>query len=119
MEYQGPWVENYLQYQFAKGRWKDLSSADLTNTLSYLHSEINRIQTMAGTLSATERDHFKTLSNFDHRELMNIATEEQSAARQLGTMKQMCLAMAQKVEGIKNAVDRGEITGSVNLDEIN
>ena len=96
-----------------------MSSADLTNTLSYLHSEINRIQTMAGTLSAAEKEHFKKLSNFDHRELIDIAIEEQSAARQLGTMKQMCLAMAQKIEGIKNAVDRGEITGRVNLNEIN
>lgn len=94
-----------------------MSSADLKNTLSYLHSEINRIETMAGTLSATEREHFTKLSNFDHRELMDIATEEQSAARQLGTMKQMCLAMAQKIEHMKNAVDRGEITGSVNVDE--
>ena len=74
---------------------------------------------MAGTLSAAEKEHFKKLSNFDHRELIDIAIEEQSAARQLGTMKQMCLAMAQKIEGIKNAVDRGEITGRVNLNEIN
>ncbi len=81
---------------------------DLKHTLSYIHSELNRIETMAGTLSTIEREHFNRLTNFDHRELVDIAVEEQNAARQLGTIKQMCLAMAQKVEGIKNAIDRGE-----------
>lgn len=90
----------------------DMDFKDLKNTLSYIHSELNRIESMAGTLSTIERDHYNKLTNFDHRELNDIAVEEQSAARQLGTIKQMCLAMAQKVEGIKNAIDRGEITGS-------
>ncbi|WP_028610023.1 hypothetical protein [Paenibacillus harenae] len=82
---------------------------DLKNTLSYIHSELNRVETMAGTLSAIERDHYNKLTNFDHRELVDIAVEEQNAARQLGTMKHMCLAMAEKIEGIKNAIDRGEL----------
>ncbi|MFD1707713.1 hypothetical protein ACFSCZ_13380 [Siminovitchia sediminis] len=82
---------------------------DLKNTLAYLHSEINRIETMAGTLSTVEREHFKKLTNFDHKELMDIAVEEQNAARQLGTMKHMCLSMAEKIEGIQNAIERGEL----------
>lgn len=82
---------------------------DFKNTLSYIHSELNRIETVAGTLSAVERDHFNRLTNFDHRGLQEIAVEEQSASRQLGEIKQICLALAQKVEGIKNAVDGGEL----------
>lgn len=84
------------------------NTEDLKNTLTYLHSEINRLETMAGTLSSIERDHYNKLIGFDHSELTDIAVEEQSAARQLGTMKQMCLAMAQKVEGLNNAMDRTE-----------
>lgn len=82
---------------------------DLKNTLSYIHSELLRIETMAGTLSTIEREHYNKLTNFDNRELVDIAVEEQNAARQLGTMKQMSLAMAEKIEGIKNAMDRGEV----------
>ncbi|MDR6224073.1 hypothetical protein [Desmospora profundinema] len=91
---------------------------DLKNTLSYIHSELNRMETMAGTLSTVEREHFKRLTNFDHRELMDIAVEEQNAARQLGTMKQMCLAMAQKIEGMKKAIDRGELGESAQHDTV-
>ncbi len=79
---------------------------DIKNSLDYLHSEINRIETMAGTLSTTEQEHFKRLSNFDDGEIMDVASEEQSAARQLGTIKQMCLAMTQKIDGIKQDIDR-------------
>ena|GEM_PF-598376 len=82
---------------------------DLKNTLSYLHSELNRLETMAGTLSTIELDHYVKLTNFHHSELVDIAVEEQNASRQLGTMKHMCLAMAQKVEGLKNAIERGEL----------
>ncbi|WP_307208562.1 hypothetical protein [Paenibacillus harenae] len=49
------------------------------------------------------------LTIFDHSALVDIAVEEQNAARQLGTMKQMCLAMAQKVEGMKNEIEREEV----------
>lgn len=79
---------------------------ELKQTLSYIHSELNRIETMAGTLSTVEREHFNKLSNFDHRELMNIAVEEQHAARQLGTIKQMCLTMAQKIDEIQKQIDQ-------------
>lgn len=85
-----------------------MKSEDLKNTFSYIHSELNRIQTIAGTLSTLEREHYNKLTNFDHRDLLDIAVEDQSAARQLGEMKQMCLALAQKVEGIRNALERGE-----------
>ncbi|MBA4601380.1 hypothetical protein [Thermoactinomyces mirandus] len=91
---------------------------DLKHTLSYIHSELNRIETMAGTLSSIEREHYNKLTNFGHRELVDIAVEEQNAARQLGSIKQMCSAMAQKVEGIKNAIDRGELGESANRAEI-
>lgn len=86
-----------------------MSLQDLKNSLAYIHSELNRIETIAGTLSTVERDHFNKLTNYDHRDLQDIAVEEQSASRQLGEVKQICLALAQKVEGIKNAADRGEL----------
>jgi len=92
---------------------------DLKRTLSYIHSELNRVETMAGTLSSIERDHYYKLANFDHREILDIAVEEQNAARQLGTMKHMCLAMAEKIEEIKNAIDRGELVGGTHRDEAN
>jgi hypothetical protein len=88
-----------------------LSRQDLKNTLAYIHSEINRIETMAGTLSMTEREHYRKLSNFDDRAIMDIAAEEQNAARQLGTMKEMCLAMAQKIEEIETAVEQETFSG--------
>lgn len=90
---------------------------DLKRTLSYIHSELNRVETMAGTLSSIERDHYNRLANFDHREILDIAVEEQIAARQLGTMKHMCLAMAEKIEEIKNAIDRGELVEGTHRDE--
>lgn len=91
---------------------------DLKHTLTYLQSELYRIETMAGTLSTIERDHYNKLTNFDHSELVDIAVEEQNASRQLGTMQQMCLAMAQKVEGMKTAIDRGELGGNAGHAEI-
>ncbi|KLH99970.1 hypothetical protein AA984_07545 [Brevibacillus formosus] len=81
---------------------------DLKHTLSYIHSELLRIETMAGTLSTIERDHYNRLTNFDQRELIDIAVEEQNASRQLGTMKQMCLSMAQKIEGLQTAIMSNE-----------
>ncbi|OYD07798.1 hypothetical protein [Paludifilum halophilum] len=79
-----------------------MESQSLKNTLSYLHSELLRIETMAGTLSSLERDHYRKLTQFDHDKLMDIAVEEQSAARQLGTIKEMCLSLAQEVKRIQN-----------------
>lgn len=89
---------------------------DLEHTLSYLHAELLRIETMAGTLSTIEREHYNKLTNFDQRELIDIAVEEQNASRQLGMMKQMCLSMAQKIEGLQTAImsdESGESAGSV------
>lgn len=94
------------------------NSRDLNNTLTYLQSELNRLETMAGTLATIELDHYNKLTNFDNREIADIAVEEQSASRQLGTMKHMCLAMAQKVEELRNGVERGEFGGSEGIDEI-
>jgi hypothetical protein len=95
--------------QNGKGRCHAMNAnQELKNTLSYIHSELNRIETMAGTLSTIEHDHYKKLTNFDDRNLVDIAVEEQNAARQLGTMKHMCLAMTQKLEGLINALDGGE-----------
>ncbi|RAP75100.1 hypothetical protein DL346_17080 [Paenibacillus montanisoli] len=90
----------------------------MKDTLSYVHSELNRIEAMAGTLSSIEGDHYKKLTNFDHNVLVDIAVEEQHAARQLGTMKQMCLAMAQQVESMRHAIDRGDIRESAKRAEI-
>lgn len=87
---------------------------DLNQSLDYLRSELNRIETMAGTLSTTEREHFNRLSKIDNREMMDIAVEEQNAARQLGTIKQMCLAMAQTVDSIK--INLKENSGSSDHD---
>jgi len=81
---------------------------DWKQTLDYLVSELNRLETMAGTLSTVEREHYNRLTNFDHQELTSIAVEEQNAARQLGAMKQMCLSMAQKVDSLKKALERGD-----------
>lgn len=91
---------------------------DLKKVLSYIHSELNRIETMAGTLAVIEQDHYQKLTNFDHRKLVDIAVEEQNAARQLGTVKQMCLSMAQKIEDLQNAIDRGVLKESANRAEI-
>ena len=81
---------------------------NMKNTLDFLESELYRLETMAGTLSSIERDHFNKLVNFDHRELADIAVEEQNASRQLGTMKQMCLAMVQTVHEMKHALENGQ-----------
>ena len=85
---------------------------ELQNTLSYIQSELNRIETMAGTLSTVEQDHFNTLSNYDHNEIHDVAIEEQNAARQLGTIKQMCLSLSQKVGDINQSIQEGEFNGS-------
>ncbi|MFT4414294.1 hypothetical protein ACLM5H_10595 [Fredinandcohnia humi] len=75
---------------------------DLKNTLTYLTSELNRIQTVAGTLSTVETQHYKDLTNFGDDKLNQIATEEQSAARQLGEIKQICLSLTQKIDELTN-----------------
>lgn len=76
--------------------------SEIKETLSSFHSELNRIQTMAGTLSQIEREHYDQLTKYDDERLAGIAAAEQSSARQLGEIKQMCIAMAQKIEEIQN-----------------
>jgi len=90
-----------------------MEEKELLDTISYLHSEINRIETMVGTLAAREHEHYQKLSGYDHRELNDLAVEEQSAARQLGTIKQMCNSMAQRVQELQDmyGVKGGESGG--------
>lgn len=87
---------------------------DLKQTLSSIQSELNQIETMAGTLSTIEREHYNQLTRFDHNELVNIAVEEQSGSRQLGTMKQLCLSISQKLEGIHQVIDQVDQEGESN-----
>jgi hypothetical protein len=75
---------------------------DIDHTLSYIHSELNRVQTIAGTLSSIETKYFNDLTDMGDDKLNQIAIEEQSAARQLGEVKQICISLAQKVEELKN-----------------
>jgi hypothetical protein len=81
---------------------------DTKNTLSYIHSELNRIQTIAGTLSTIETQHYKDLTNIGDDKLNQIAVEEQSAARQLGEVKEICLSLAQKVGELENTYDQSQ-----------
>ncbi|RKD25999.1 hypothetical protein BEP19_03480 [Ammoniphilus oxalaticus] len=74
---------------------------DLNQTYQYFQSELNRIQTIAGTLSTIEDQHVKDLTNMGDDKLNQMAVEEQSAARQLGEIKQICLAMSQKLDEIQ------------------
>lgn len=80
---------------------------EVKNVLNYLHSEITRIETISGTLSSVEREHYQKLTNFDQKELIDIAVEEQSASRQLNTIKQMCLNMSMQIDGMIRNLDRG------------
>jgi myo-inositol catabolism protein IolC len=91
---------------------------NMENVLSYIHSELNRIETMAGTLATIEQDHYRKLTNFDHRKLVDIAVEEQNAARQLGTVKQMCLSMAQKIEELQHSLGQSEAKERVHRAEV-
>ncbi|MBW7477066.1 hypothetical protein K0T92_20315 [Paenibacillus oenotherae] len=84
-----------------------IETNDMKQVLHYLHAEIVRIETMSGTLSSVEREHYQKLTNFEQKELIDIAVEEQSAARQLGTIKQMCLNMSQQLDGLIRNMDRG------------
>lgn len=75
----------------------------LEQTLSYLSSEINRIQTIAGTLSTVETEHYQDLTNLgDDAKIQQMALEEQNASRQLSEIKSICLALSEKIEQLKN-----------------
>lgn len=77
---------------------------DLKAACDYITSELNRIETVAGTLAMIEREHYNTLNRFDHRELLDVAVEEQSAARQLGMVKQVCGELVQRMAEIQKAI---------------
>lgn len=80
-----------------------MNDNELQQTLSYLSSEINRIETIAGTLSTVESEHYKELTNLgEDSKLQQIALEEQSASRQLGEIKSICLALSQKIEDLQS-----------------
>ena len=76
----------------------------IMETLSSFHSDLNRIQTIAGTLSQVERKHFNDLTKYDDEKLAGIAIALQSASRQLGEIKQMCIAMAQKIDELQGTM---------------
>ncbi|HBV98944.1 MAG: hypothetical protein JL50_19140 [Peptococcaceae bacterium BICA1-7] len=78
---------------------------EFMDTLTSFHSDLNRIQTMAGTLSQIERDHFNDLSKYEDQRLAGIAVAEQNSARQLGEIKQLCIAMAQRIQEIQGSLD--------------
>ena len=83
-----------------------MNQEDLKSACTYIASELNRIETVAGTLAMIEREHYNTLNRFDHRELLDVAVEEQSASRQLGMVKQVCGELAQKMADIQKAFDQ-------------
>lgn len=100
---------NRLNYNgtISKGDQAMIETNDMKQVLHYLHAEIIRIETISGTLASVEHEHYQKLTNFDQKELVDIAVEEQSAARQLGTVKQMCLNMSQQIDGMIRNMDRG------------
>lgn len=73
---------------------------DLQKTLQYMKNELNRVQTIAGTLSTVESQHQKDLLDYGDDRLNQVATEEQNASRQLGEIKQICLTLVQKIDEI-------------------
>ncbi|HOV80241.1 MAG TPA: hypothetical protein PK728_09050 [Bacillota bacterium] len=82
--------------------------ADFSQTLSAFRSDLNRIQTVAGSLSQVDRQHYNDLTKYDDEKLTSIAVAEQSSARQLGEIKQICIAMAQKIEEIQQVIVRNQ-----------
>lgn len=83
-----------------------MSTEELKQTCSYIASELQRVETVAGTLSTIEREHHLRLNRFDHKDLREMAVEEQSASRQLGMIRQICLELAQKVSEIPQSAGR-------------
>lgn len=78
--------------------------SNLSDVLAAFHSDLNRIQTVAGTLSQVDRQHYNDLTKYDDERLTRIAVAEQSSARQLGEIKQICVAMAQKIEEVRQSL---------------
>lgn len=79
---------------------------NLAETLASFYSDLNRIQTVAGTLSQIEQQHFNDLTRYEDEKLSNIAVAEQSSARQLGEIKQICISMAQKIDEIQHSMGK-------------
>lgn len=77
---------------------------NMPDTLASFQSDLNRIQTVAGTLAQLERQHYNDLTKYEDQKLVSIAVAEQSSARQLGEIKQLCIAMAQKIEEIQQTM---------------
>lgn len=79
---------------------------NLAETLASFYSDLNRIQTVAGTLSQIEQQHYNELTRYEDEKLTDIAVAEQSGARQLGEIKQICISMAQKIDEIQHAMGK-------------
>jgi len=79
---------------------------NLTETLAAFHADLNRIQTVAGTLSQIERQHYSELTRYEDEKLSSIAVAEQNSARQLGEIKQICISMAQKIDEIQHSLGK-------------
>lgn len=78
-----------------------MSNEDMKQTLAYIQSELDRVQTIAGTLSSVENTHFQDLTDMGDDKLNQLATEEQNAARQLGEVKQICSTLSQKMADLQ------------------
>jgi hypothetical protein len=76
--------------------------SNISDTLAAFHADLNRIQTVAGTLAQVEQQHYNDLTKYDDDRLTRIAVTEQSSSRQLGEIKQLCIAMAQKIGEIQS-----------------
>ncbi|WP_010278044.1 hypothetical protein [Paenibacillus senegalensis] len=80
----------------------------MSGTLETIRHELNRIQTIAGTLGTLETKHFQDLTNAGDDRLNQIAVEEQSGARQLGEIKQLCLSLAQQIQELEGQIETRE-----------
>lgn len=81
-------------------------AAKISDVLAALHSDLNRIQTVAGTLSQVDSQHYRELTKFDNERLSDIAVAEQNSARQLGEIKQLCIGMARQIEELRESIAR-------------
>lgn len=73
---------------------------DVEQFLTYVQAELRRIETAAGTLSTIERNHHQRLNDYEDAVLRDIAVEEDSAAKRLGAIKEMCLAACQRIDDL-------------------
>jgi hypothetical protein len=85
-----------------------MNNKDMTSTLNYLSTELSRMETIAATLASIEKDHYAKLTNYDQRDLLDMAIEEQNTSRQLGVMRDMCFSMGIKVNRLRQSLEQGE-----------